>query len=193
MRTAPRFFQRETASPMLDIMADEGNKPTPPPPPPPSATPPPPAPPKPAPAPQPAAPPAPSPKGRPQGKKRRPAPKGRPQGKKRRPAPKKGKPGQPPIGKKKGGRIKIKLGLRAKKLSEEADEYTDQIGWTTSGAETVLSDLKDIEEVTKKEPETITHHCTMCGSRMQIPRPKRERYKVICAHPECGHEDQIGF
>ena len=203
MRTAPRFFQRETASPMLDIMADEGNKPPPPPPPPPSATPPPPAPPKPAPAPQPAAPPAPpkpapappapSPKGRPQGKKRRPAPKGRPQGKKRRPAPKKGKPGQPPIGKKKGGRIKIKLGLRAKKLSEEADEYTDQIGWTTSGAETVLSDLKDIEEVTKKEPETITHHCTMCGSRMQIPRPKRERYKVICAHPECGHEDQIGF
>jgi hypothetical protein len=196
-------------------MADEGSKPSPPPPPPPASGPLPPAPPKPAPTPPPAAPPAPPkpaptpppadstespgppkaapPKGRPQGKKRRPAPKGRPQGKKRRPAPKKGKPGQPPIGKKKGGRIKIKLGLRAKKLSEEADEYTDQIGWTTSGAETVLSDLKDIEEVTKKEPETITHHCTMCGSRMQIPRPKRERYKVICAHPECGHEDQIGF
>ena len=184
-------------------MADEGNKPAPPPPPPPSAKPPPPAPPKAAPAPPPAAPPAPPKqpahpaqrpsKGRPQAKKRRPAPKGRPQAKKRRPAPKKGKPGQPPIGKKKGGRIKIKLGLRAKKLSEEADEYTDQIGWTTSGAETVLSDLKDIEEVTKKEPETITHHCTMCGSRMQIPRPKRERYKVICAHPECGHEDRIGF
>ena len=194
---------------MLDIMADEGNKPTPPPPPPPTATPPPPTPPKPAPAPQPAAPPAPQPAAPPAPPKPAPAPqpaappaqtppkatppKGRPQGKKRRPAPKKGKPGQPPIGKKKGGRIKIKLGLRAKKLSEEADEYTDQIGWTTSGAETVLSDLKDIEEVTKKEPETITHHCTMCGSRMQIPRPKRERYKVICAHPECGHQDQIGF
>ena len=193
-------------------MGDEGNKPAPPPPPPapPKTAPPPPAPPKTAPPPPappktapPATPPAPpkqnpppaqrSSKGRPQGKKRRPAPKGRPQGKKRRPAPKKGKPGQPPIGKKKGGRIKIKLGLRAKKLSEEADEYTDQIGWTTSGAETVLTDLKDTEEVTKKEPETITHHCTMCGSRMQIPRPKRERYKVICAHPECGHEDQIGF
>jgi len=186
---------------MLDIMADEGNKPTPPPPPPPTATPPPPTPPKPAPAPQPAAPPTP-PKPAPAPQPAAPPaqtppkatpPKGRPQGKKRRPAPKKGKPGQPPIGKKKGGRIKIKLGLRAKKLSEEADEYTDQIGWTTSGAETVLSDLKDIEEVTKKEPETITHHCTMCGSRMQIPRPKRERYKVICAHPECGHQDQIGF
>ena len=198
-------------------MADEGTKTPPPPPPPTPSAPPPPTPPKPAPPPQPAAPPAPpkpappapskqSPptstpptgnapsKGRPQGKKRRrPVPKGRPQGKKRRPAPKKGKPGQPPIGKKKGGRIKIKLGLRTKKLSEEADEYTDQIGWTTSGAETVLSDLKDVEEVTKKEPESVTHHCSMCGSRMQIPRPKRERYKVICAHPECGHEDQIGF
>ncbi len=175
-------------------MADEGSKPTPPPPPPPSSAPPPPVPPKPAAAPQPPAPPAPPKpaaapqpaaprpsntlppkKRRPQGKKRRPAPKGRPQGKKR------------------GGRIKIKLGLRAKKMSEETDEYTDQIGWTTSGAETVLSDLKDIEEVTKKEPETLTHHCSMCGSRMQIPRPKRERYRVICAHPECGHEDRIGF
>ena len=78
-------------------------------------------------------------------------------------------------------------------MSEETDEYTDQIGWTTSDAETVLSDLKDIEEATKKEPETLTHHCSMCGSRMQIPRPKRERYRVICAHPECGHEDRIGF
>jgi len=201
-RTTPRFFEREQASPILDIMADGGIKPSPPPPPPPASGPPPPTPPKPAPTPPPAAPPAP-PKPAPTpppadstaspGPPKAAPPKGRPQGKKRRPAPKKGKPGQPPIGKKKGGRIKIKLGLRAKKLSEEADEYTDQIGWTTSGAETVLSDLKDIEEVTKKEPETITHHCTMCGSRMQIPRPKRERYKVICAHPECGHEDQIGF
>ena len=186
-------------------MADEGTK-TPPPPPPPTpsapppppptpSAPPPPTPPKPAPAPQPAAPPAPpkpAPAPQPAAPRSGP-PKGRPKGKKRRPAPKKGKPGQPPIGKKKGGRLKIKLGLRAKKLSEEADEYTDQIGWTTSGSETVLSDLKDIDEVVKKEPESVTHHCTMCGSRMQIPRPKRERYKVICAHPECGHEDQIGF
>ncbi len=78
-------------------------------------------------------------------------------------------------------------------MSEETDTYTDQIGWTTSGSEIVLSDLKDVEEMEKKEPETHTHHCSMCGSRMEIPRPKRERYKVICAHPECGHEDQIGF
>ena len=158
-------------------MAGEDN--TPPPPPKPAA---------PAPPPPNSQQPKPAPKGRPEGK-RRPAPK---KGK-RRPAPKKGKPGQPPIGRKKGGRIKIKLGLRAKKLSDQTDEYTDQIGWTTSGSETVLSDLNSIEEVTKKEPETLTHHCTMCGSRMEIPRPKRERYKVICAHPECGHEDRVGF
>ena len=66
-------------------------------------------------------------------------------------------------------------------MSEETDEYTDQIGWTTSGAETVLSDLKDIEEVVKKEPETLTHHCSMCGSRMQIPG-QRERGTESYAH-----------
>ena len=71
--------------------------------------------------------------------------------------------------------------------------YTDQIGWTTSTSETVLNDLKDIEENIKKEPETLLHQCSMCGIRMEIPRPKRERYKVICAYPECGHEDNIGF
>jgi len=171
-------------------MADEGQAPPPPAPPKPAA----PAPPAPPAPPKPAAqqtPPNAEPKGEPR-RKRRPAPKGRPKGK-RRPAPKKGKPGQPPIGSRKGGRIKIKLGLRAKKLSDQTDEYTDQIGWTTSGSETALSDLKSIEEVAKKEPETLTHHCSMCGSRMEIPRPKRERYKVICAHPECGHQDQIGF
>jgi len=32
----------------------------------------------------------------------------------------------------------------------------------------------------------------MCGSRMTIPRPKRDRYKVICSYPECGYEDMVG-
>ncbi|MBJ28546.1 MAG: hypothetical protein CMB61_00610 [Euryarchaeota archaeon] len=120
-------------------------------------------------------------------------PKGKPTGKRRNSNPKKGKPGTRPIPKKRSRRIKIKLGLRAKKLSEDTDSYSDQIGWTTSSSETILSDFDEVEETISKEPETITHHCTMCGSRMEIPRPKRERYKVICAHPECGHEDQIGF
>ncbi|MBI87570.1 MAG: hypothetical protein CMB67_00865 [Euryarchaeota archaeon] len=177
-------------------MPDEQDKNSDPPPPPPSGPPPP--------SPPPSGPPIRKPKqnpskanpsakptGKPQGKRRR-RPTGKPQGK-RRPTPKKGKPGQPPVGEKKGRRIKIKLGLRAKKLAEETDSYTDQVGWTTSSSETVLSDLKDIDEQANKEPETLTHHCTMCGSRMEIPRPNRERYKVICAHPECGHEDKIGF
>ena len=169
-------------------MADEADKKPAPPPPAPAA------PPKPAPA----APPKRGPPGaKPDGRRPKAKPDGRrPKAKpmRKRQAPKKGKPGQPPIGKKKGGRIKIKLGLRAKKISEDTDSYTDQIGWTTSGSETVLSDLKDTEEIeNKKEPETITHHCSMCGIRMQIPRPTRERYKVVCAYPECGHEDQVGF
>ncbi len=94
---------------------------------------------------------------------------------------------------KKGRRIKIKLGLRAKKISEEVDSYTDQIGWTTSTSDTTLSDFDESEEIVKREPDTLIHHCSMCGSRMEIPKPKRERYKVICAHPECGHEDIIGY
>ncbi len=50
-----------------------------------------------------------------------------------------------------------------------------------------------MEVVTKKGPETTTHQCTMCGARMEIPAPKRDRYKVICAHPDCGHVDVIGL
>ena len=193
--TAPRFFQREPASPTSDSVADEQIKPPPPPPP---RAPPPPAPPKPR-APPPPAPPKPQatsppapPKPRPKPRKK---PSVKPKGKRRRrPAPKKGKPGQPPVGeKKKGRRIRIKLGLRANRISEEVDTYTDQIGWTTSSSEMVLSDYKEEEEIVKKEPDTLIHHCTMCGSRMEIPKPKREKYKVICAHPECGHEDNIGF
>ena len=109
--------------------------------------------------------------------------------------PRKGKPGQPPIGqRKKGRRIKIKLGLRARGLSQEADTYTDQIGWTSS--ERILEDIGDVgglEDDVKHEPETTIHQCSMCGVRMEIPMPKRDRYKVICAYPECGHEDMIGI
>ncbi len=175
MRTQPhpRFFQRYHTSPEFDTMADN-------PPPPPSARPPPPS----ARPPPPKQPP-------PNRKKRiaRPSPKAS-----RPPHPKKGKPGQQPIGeKKRGRRIRIKNLLRTKKISGEMDTYTDQIGWTTSSTETVLSELKDLEEEAKKEPETTVHRCSMCGVRMEIPTPKRDRYKVICAYPECGHEDVIGL
>jgi hypothetical protein len=91
--------------------------------------------------------------------------------------------------KKKGRRIKIKLGLKQRFLSSDEDTYEDQVGWTVSQA--ALEPLEDVEEIQK--PEVVNHQCSMCGSIMQIPRPKRDRYKVICAYSECGHEDMIGI
>ena len=91
--------------------------------------------------------------------------------------------------KKKGRRIKIKLGLKQRFLSSDEDTYEDQVGWTVSQA--VLEPLEDVEEIQK--PEVVNHQCSMCGSIMQIPQPKRDRYKVICAYSECGHEDMIGI
>ena len=120
--------------------------------------------------------------------KSKPKPKPKPKGKpKKRP---KGKPTEK-SGKKrkrKGRKINIKLNLRQKKISNEEDAYSDQIGWTS-----MEESFDDIEDLTPKEPEIVTHQCSMCGSTMRIPRPKRERYKVICAYPECGHSDMIGI
>ena len=143
---------------------------------------PPPPPPKKAPPPPKKAPPPPPKKAPPPGKrKKRPAPP-----KKGRKGKRKPKEGQP---KKKGRRIKIKLRLKQSTISEEDDSYTDQVGWT------VTHDEMDefIEEPVNKEPEIVDHQCSMCGSMMRIPRPKRDRYTVICAYPECGHEDTIGM
>ena len=82
---------------------------------------------------------------------------------------------------------RLRLRIRSAKIDTEVDEYQDRLGWVTAS-----SDLIPMEEE-KKEPETMLHQCSMCGSRMTIPRPKRERYKVICSYPECGHEDMIGI
>ena len=112
------------------------------------------------------------PKGKPKGK-----PKGRPKG---RP---KGKP-KP----KKGRRIKINLRLRQSKITDEDDSYSDQLGWTVSNEE-----FDEPKAPINKEPEVITHQCSFCGAMMRIPKPTRDRYTVICPHPECGHEDKIGF
>ncbi len=91
--------------------------------------------------------------------------------------------------KKKGRRIKIKLGLRQRNLSAEEDTYEDQVGWTVT--QDVLEPLDGPQE--EQKPEVIDHQCSMCGSIMQIPQPKRDRYKVICAYSECGHEDAVGI
>ena len=118
------------------------------------------------------------------------AKKGPRRGAKKAPPKKKGSPANKGSSqRKKGRRIKIKLGLRQSRLTKEEDTYHDEVGWTIS--QEVLEPLEDIED--NQEPEAVNHQCSMCGSIMQIPQPKRERYKVLCAYPECGHEDSIGF
>jgi len=159
-----------------------GKKAPPPPPPKTKKAPPPPPPPK-----TKKAPPPPKPKKRPAPRKAKKGPK---RGAKKAPPKKKGSPakkGSSP--RKRGRRIKIKLGLRQSRLTKEEDTYHDEVGWTIS--QEVLEPLEDIED--NQEPEAVNHQCSMCGSIMQIPQPKRERYKVLCAYPECGHEDSIGF
>jgi len=129
----------------------------------------------------------PSPKGK--GKppsKRGPPPKGAP----KRPLSKKpkGKLKSAPVKKKKRRRLRIKLGLRESEISDESERYKDEVGWTSAG-----NILDDFEETGPAEPEIITHQCTMCGSILQIPKPKRDRYKVVCTYPECNHADIIGI
>ena len=121
--------------------------------------------------------------------KKAPPPSPPPKTKKSTKGPRKGgkKPSAAP--KKRGRRIKIKLGLKQNRLTEEEDTYSDQVGWTVS--QEILEPM-DFDEEDKK-PEVVNHQCSMCGSIMQIPQPKRERYKVICAYSECGHEDMIGI
>ena len=108
---------------------------------------------------------------------------------KAKPKKKRGKRSKKAAPKKKGRRIRIKLGLKQRYLSAEEDTYEDQIGWTAT--QEVLEPLDGPQE--EKKPEAIEHQCSMCGSVMQIPQPKRDRYKVICAYSECGHEDMIGM
>ena len=108
---------------------------------------------------------------------------------KAKPKKKRGKRSKKAAPKKKGRRIRIKLGLKQRWLSADEDTYEDQIGWTAT--QEVLEPLDGPQE--EKKPEVIEHQCSMCGSVMQIPQPKRDRYKVICAYSECGHEDMIGM
>jgi hypothetical protein len=99
--------------------------------------------------------------------------------------PKKSTPKSKP--KKKSRKPRLRLKIKSAKIDTDQDNYQSQRGWVTAS-----TDLLPIEEETKKEPETMIHQCSMCGSRMTIPRPKRDRYKVICSYPECGHEDMVG-
>jgi len=89
-----------------------------------------------------------------------------------------------PGGGKKRKRRKMRLTLKSRSLKKDQG-YTDRVGWSQ-----VASDSpKDTGPV---EPQVIRHQCTMCGAMNQIPKPKRSRYKVECANPDCGHVDEAG-
>lgn len=76
-------------------------------------------------------------------------------------------------------RRKMRLSLRQSKI-KKSDSYTDSIGWSKTGR--VLEDAPK-----PKEPETLTIQCDMCGCRLKIPKPKKQRYTVSCSYPECGN------
>ena len=78
--------------------------------------------------------------------------------------------------------------MKSKEIATEEDNYTDAVGWNTTMG-TVLEEETEVAE----EPKTITHQCSMCGAMMTIPKPKRERYRIVCSYPMCGHADSVGF
>ena len=108
------------------------------------------------------------------------------------PPPKKGKAPPPkkapPKGKPKRRRRRLKLRMKSKEISTEEDNYTDTIGWNTAMGTVLEEEIETVEE-----PKIITHQCSMCGSIMTIPKPKRERYRIVCSYPMCGHADSVGF
>ena len=94
------------------------------------------------------------------------------------------KAANPGGGKKKRRRRKMKLTLKSRGLKKDQG-YSDKVGWSTAAQNTT-------QETGPVEPQVIRHQCTMCGAMNQIPKPKRARYKVECANPDCGHVDELG-
>jgi len=88
--------------------------------------------------------------------------------------------GKPPKPRKKKKR-KMRLSLRQNKI-KKTDSYTDSLGWSQSATGRVLEDAPKVAE-----PETLVVQCEMCGCRLKIPKPKKQRYTVSCSYPECGH------
>ena len=75
----------------------------------------------------------------------------------------------------------MRLSLRQNKI-KKTDDFSDSLGWSHSTAGRVLEDAPK-----PTEPETLTIQCEMCGCRLKIPKPKKQRYTVSCSYPECGH------
>ena len=111
----------------------------------------------------------------------------------RRPQPLPGMPMPKPINKKpkkvKKKRFrfkkKIKLSLKSSTISDSSDGYNESAGWTSNMNTSVLN----TEENKKIEPDVIKHQCNLCGTVMQIPKPKKSSYSIICPH--CEHEEKF--
>ena len=107
--------------------------------------------------------------------------KGKP--KQRRPAPATAKP--------KKKKRRFKLSLKSKVISKDSGGYQDKVGWTSGGVDTNFgTNLTEDTTPKPKEPQFIKHQCTLCGSVMQVPKPKRDRYTITCPH--CEHEEKFG-
>ena len=91
----------------------------------------------------------------------------------------------PGDGKKKRRRRKMRLTLKSRSLKKDQG-YADKVGWSTAKSQDSPQDTGPVE------PQTIRHQCTFCGAVLQIPKPKRSKYKVECAHPDCDHIDEVG-
>ena len=76
---------------------------------------------------------------------------------------------------------RMRLSLRQNKI-KKTDDYTDSLGWSKTSLGRVLGDAPE-----PTEPETLTIQCDMCGCRLKIPKPKKQRYTVSCSYPECNH------
>ena len=80
--------------------------------------------------------------------------------------------------KKRRRKKKLRLTLKSRSI-KKADTYTDSVGWTNTKV------LEGVEPEKTKEPEKIRHQCSLCGSMMMIPKPKRAKYTITC--PSCEH------
>ena len=68
---------------------------------------------------------------------------------------------------------RMRLSLRQNKI-KKTDDYTDSLGWSKSSPGRVLEDAPK-----PTEPETLTIQCEMCGCRLKIPKPKKQRYTCL--------------
>ncbi len=88
-----------------------------------------------------------------------------------------------PGGKPRKRKRKLRLSLKSSKL-KKTDSYSDQLGWSTDVGRTIAEPEKP------KGPEIIKHQCELCGSIMNVPKPKKARYTITC--PNCEHSQMFG-